>query len=125
MYATAERYLTLLNKFGEDVPIGEEVDVSVDDLSQALFCTPRNVKIILRKLQGEGLIEWRTGRGRGNRSRIAFLREGEQLLLDWAQRLAKEGEYKTAFDAIQSFRSGAAIKERFLQWLNGHFGYET
>ncbi|MFD0670184.1 ABC transporter substrate-binding protein [Cohnella sp. GCM10027633] len=125
MYATADRYLTLLNKFGDGDRIGEEVDVTVEDLAQALFCTARNVKIILRKLQGEGLIEWHAGRGRGNRSRIVFLREGEPLLLDWAQRLAREGDYKQAFEAIQSYRHGIAFKERFVQWLNGHFGYET
>lgn len=125
MYAVAERYLTLLNKFGDGVRIGDEVDVTVEDLAQALYCTARNVKIILRKLQSEGLIEWRAGRGRGNRSRILFLREGEPLLLDWARRLARDGEYKQAFDMIQSYRHGSAVKEQFVQWLNGHFGYEA
>lgn len=125
MYPAAERYLTLLNAFGDPAGNVSAAEVSIDELAMALFCTTRNVKIILHKLVEEGLIEWQAGRGRGNRSRMTFLADREPLLMGWAQELAEKGEYKQAFELLQTYSKGTAVKERFVQWLNSHFGYES
>lgn len=124
MYPAAERYLILLDKFGGSEEIGATTEVSLDELSLALFCTIRNVKIIIRKLVDEGLIEWQAGRGRGNRSHLNFLVERETLLQGWAQELARKGEYKQAFEFLKENDRNGNAKERFVQWLDGHFGYE-
>ncbi|WP_052476342.1 SgrR family transcriptional regulator [Cohnella kolymensis] len=125
MYPAVERYLTLHNTFGGTEVKCPEAEVSIDELSRTLFCTTRNVKIILHKLVEEGLIEWQAGRGRGNRSRIKFLADRDPLLLEWAKQMAEKGEYKQAFELLQTYSEGTAVKERFVQWLNGHFGYES
>jgi MarR-like DNA-binding transcriptional regulator SgrR of sgrS sRNA len=125
MYLAAERYLTLLNAFGASDGNVSSAEVSIDELAVVLFCTTRNVKIILHKLVEEGLIEWQAGRGRGNRSRMTFLADREPILMEWAQQLAEKGEYKQAFELLQTYSQGSDAKDRFVQWLNSHFGYES
>ncbi len=125
MNTSVDRYLSLVKQFGNGDGIGKPVEVSMDELALALFCTTRNVKIIIRKLVEEGLIEWQAGRGRGNLSKLTFLAEKEPLLMELAQELSRKGEYKQAFDLLQTYSQSAAAKDRFLLWLNSHFGYEA
>jgi MarR-like DNA-binding transcriptional regulator SgrR of sgrS sRNA len=125
MYPAAERYLMILNKLGNQDNSGSTVDVSMDELALILFCTTRNVKIIIKKLVEEGMITWEAGRGRGNLSKLTFLVEKEPLLMEWAQELSRKGEYKQAFDLLQTYSQIPAVKERFVIWLNNHFGYEA
>ncbi|WP_246317000.1 SgrR family transcriptional regulator [Paenibacillus agri] len=119
----AERYLTLYERFGGDSSGGMPVEATLEGLSEALFCTTRNAKLILRKLEEEELIDWLPGLGRGNRSRIAFKADKERFLLQLAQSRAEKGDYKQAFELLQSFGEGTQAKPKFLEWLNGQFGY--
>lgn len=125
MLAMAERYLTLFNKFGDSEKSGSSVEVSMDELALTFYCSTRNVKIIIRKLVEEGLIQWQAGRGRGNLSQLTFLVEKEPLLMEWAQQMSRKGEYKSAFELLQTYSQSLALKERFVHWLNSHFGYEA
>ncbi|MBB6670353.1 ABC transporter substrate-binding protein [Cohnella nanjingensis] len=125
MQATAERYLELMERLGSPAGGGDRIEVSLEELSACWFCTTRNAKLIVRKLVEDGLIVWHAGRGRGNRSHLTFLAERDSLLLQVSQQLAEKGEYKQAFEGINSHDPGGAVKERFVQWLNGHFGHDT
>jgi MarR-like DNA-binding transcriptional regulator SgrR of sgrS sRNA len=125
MYATVEKYLMILNKFGKSYENGMAVEVSIEELAQALYCTTRNAKMIIRKLIEEGLIEWQSGRGRGNLSRLTFLAAKEPLLMEWAQGMSRKGDYKQAFELLQTNSEGAAVTDRFVHWLNDHFGYQA
>lgn len=125
MYTMAERYLILLNKFDDNEKVGLTVEVSMDELASDFYCSTRNVKIIIRKLVEEGLIHWQAGRGRGNLSKLTFLAEKEPLLMGWAQQMSFRGEYKQAFELLQTYSKSLALKERFVHWLNSHFGYEA
>ncbi|AZN42716.1 ABC transporter substrate-binding protein [Paenibacillus albus] len=122
---TAERYLDLYHRFAGETSIGTPIEVSLEDLADVLFCTTRNVKLILRKMEEEGLIAWQPGRGRGNRSRLVFQSERDVMLLDLARRMAQRGEYKLAFELIHKHGIGSQVKERFTDWLNHHFGYRA
>lgn len=89
---TAERYVTLLNHFsGPESTEMREVEVALEDLTELFHCTERNVKLIIRKLQEEELIEWHPGRGRGHRSRLVFRIGRPAFLLQLAQTLAQKG----------------------------------
>lgn len=121
---TAERYLTLYDRYNGDGKVEEFYEATVDELSDLLFCTPRNAKLVLRKLEEERLIRWSPGVGRGNRSRIAFLSDKETFLLDTSRSLVERGDYKHSFELVDRFSEGTGAKEKFLDWLNGHFGYE-
>ena len=49
---------------------GEAEEISVSEIADILYCTPRNAKLILAKLEGLQWIAWK--RGRGNKSEIRF-----------------------------------------------------
>ncbi|GIO29651.1 MULTISPECIES: ABC transporter substrate-binding protein [Paenibacillus] len=119
-----EQYLMLHSRFSNGKESGVPIEVTLEDLSEALYCTVRNAKLILRKLVDEGWVDWLPGRGRGNYSRITFQEEKEDFLLNLAIELAQDGDYRHAFEKIGSYSSGTQAKERFLDWLNGHFGYK-
>ncbi|MFC5467550.1 ABC transporter substrate-binding protein [Cohnella suwonensis] len=127
MNALLDKYLMILNKLGPNSETGAEIEATTEEVAGALYCTTRNAKLVIRKLADEGLIRWRAGRGRGNASRLAFLAEKDDLLLDYAQRLSSKGEYKQAFELFQAYdaRDGGGVHEKYLQWLNGHFGYSV
>ncbi|MCC3373161.1 SgrR family transcriptional regulator [Cohnella sp. REN36] len=120
---TAERYLTLYERFGGETSEGQPVEATLEELSETLYCTPRNAKLILHRLEEEGLIDWIPGRGRGNRSRIAFKVQKESFLLDLSQCHAEQGDYRLSFELLQSYGGGTQAKPKFLEWLNGQFGY--
>ncbi|REE86114.1 MarR-like DNA-binding transcriptional regulator SgrR of sgrS sRNA [Paenibacillus taihuensis] len=122
---TVERYLDLYHQFAGETSIGTPVEVSLEDLADVLFCTTRNVKLVLRKMEEEGLIAWQPGRGRGNRSRLIFQSDRDTMLLDLARVMAQRGDYKLAFELIHKHGKGSQVKERFTEWLDHHFGYRA
>ncbi|WP_127529369.1 SgrR family transcriptional regulator [Paenibacillus kobensis] len=118
-----ERYLTLYQRFAGELGAGATVEAALEQVSDALYCTERNAKLILRKLTEKGYIEWKAGRGRGNRSRITFREDREALLLDLSRAYAEDGEYNKAFYLLQTFGEGTAASEKFMEWMNGTFGF--
>ncbi|MFB5269184.1 ABC transporter substrate-binding protein [Paenibacillus enshidis] len=116
--------MLLFEHFGKNTELGDPVEVKLEQLSEALYCTPRNAKLILAKLQSEQLIVWLPGRGRGNRSRIAFKVDKEAYLIEFSQNLAEQGNYKRAFDLIGTHATGTLAKPKFLEWLDKQFGYK-
>lgn len=125
MLATAERYLTILNGFDVQPNTGESIEITIDQLASAWYCTTRNAKMIVRKLSAESMIEWQAGRGRGNRSRLVLRAERDSLLLACAQEIAGRGEYKGAFEWLETYGQLSPAKEKFVAWLSEHFGYGT
>ncbi|WP_168118600.1 SgrR family transcriptional regulator [Paenibacillus sp. HB172176] len=120
-----ERYLALYTRFAEGEGIDLPIEVTLEQLAEALYCTQRNVKLILRKLAEEGDIHWQAGLGRGNRSRLTFLVAKEKKLLDMAQQHALKGEYQSAFELIGRYGEGTSARQHFVEWMNGQFGYRT
>ncbi|MEC0137464.1 ABC transporter substrate-binding protein [Paenibacillus macerans] len=122
---TAERYVTLLNHFsGPESTEMREVEVALEDLTELFHCTERNVKLIIRKLQEEELIEWHPGRGRGHRSRLVFRIGRPAFLLQLAQTLAQKGEYREAFEFLNQHEEDKPVVEQFILWMNEQFGIE-
>jgi SgrR family transcriptional regulator len=120
----ANDYLLLLQAFPEKKE-REPVPVTMAELSKVLFCTPRNVKIILTKMVRKGWITFVPGRGRGHVSELAFLIHKEKFLGQQAEELVKSGHVEQAFQLIKEFGEGTLAKEKFFQWLSGYFGYEV
>ncbi|WP_028608844.1 ABC transporter substrate-binding protein [Paenibacillus harenae] len=120
----AERYLTLYDRFGGESSNGEPVEASLEELADALHCTPRNAKLVLKKLEEDGLVTWQPGRGRGNRSHISFKEHKESFLLNLATSKAAQGDYRTSFEVLSSYGEGTEAKIKFIEWLKGRFGYQ-
>ncbi|MDQ0113358.1 SgrR family transcriptional regulator [Paenibacillus harenae] len=120
---TIERYLILYDRFADIRLAGSPMEVTMEELSDALFCSKRNTRLILQRLEEEGLIDWLPGRGRGHRSRMVFHKDKKECLLALACNRAESGDYKTAFELLGTYGDGTDAKEKFLAWLDGHFGY--
>ncbi|MFC5530185.1 ABC transporter substrate-binding protein [Cohnella yongneupensis] len=125
MLATAERYLVILNTYGIHHRKSDTIEVTIDQLASAWYCTTRNAKMIVRRLIAEEMIEWQAGRGRGNRSHLVLLAERDDVLLACAQEFADRGEYKAAFEWLEQYGQHSPAKEKFVAWLSEHFGYGT
>lgn len=119
-----ERYLTLLDRFLGSSELESPVEVTLENISAALYCTTRNAKLILRRLEQEGLIAWKPGRGRGHKSQISFFAPKEDYLFKLLQQTAAEGNYKSSFELMGEYAGNTDAKERFLEWLDGQFGYK-
>lgn len=95
----------------------------MNELAEILYCTHRNVKIILTKLVEANLIEFTPGKGRGNYSNIVFLRELEEELLKQTQGLIKDSEINRALELVKEFGEGTDVKKYIMDWVNSYFGY--
>lgn len=120
----AERYLTLYDRFEGGRSPGAPIQATLEELAETLFCTPRNAKLVLKKLEEDGLVNWMPGRGRGNRSHIVFKADKEPFLFELATSKAELGDYRVSFELIASFGGGTDVKTKFIDWLNVRFGYQ-
>ncbi len=68
--------------------VGEQVEITLQEISQILICTPRNSKLIIKKMVEQHLLIWKPGRGRGNRSQLLLLVEPDDLLFGQAKELS-------------------------------------
>ncbi|MBP1965737.1 ABC transporter substrate-binding protein [Paenibacillus aceris] len=100
-----------------------DVPVSVEEIAGYLYCTERNVKILIRKMSEMGWIVWTPGRGRGHRSAIRFLVAAEDLLLAEAKVLVEQGNLNSAMSLFHMDGLDGGVIDRFLAWLGSYFGY--
>lgn len=101
-------------------------EISVNEIAEILYCTPRNAKLILAKLEDLQWIAWKRGRGRGNKSEIRFLKAPCELLLETAKNDTKEGKIERAkylLEAYQHSCPGAVLS--YKDWLERVFGFQT
>lgn len=117
-----DQYLTLYKRFAANGDGDAFAEASLGQVAEALYCTERNAKLVLRKLLQEGLIEWQAGRGRGNRSRLAFLGDKEELLFGVSREYAERGEFNKDYDLLRKHGIDTVANERFVDWMNGQFG---
>ena len=118
----SEQYLMLHRKLAEGAE-GTSTKVTLEVIAATLFCTERNAKLVLHKMEEKAWIAWKAGRGRGNRSVLTFLANREQLLQESARQWAEKGEYKRAFELLRTYGNDIRTNESFVEWMNGHFGF--
>jgi MarR-like DNA-binding transcriptional regulator SgrR of sgrS sRNA len=75
--------------------------MSISELADLLYCTPRNVKRLLKSMENERLIYWKPGGGRGKRSKLQFKRSLNDLLPFYVEVLVTRGKYKEAIRWIK------------------------
>ncbi|OOC61835.1 ABC transporter substrate-binding protein [Paenibacillus ihbetae] len=117
-----EQYLMLHRKLADGAE-GTSTKVTLEVIAATLYCTERNAKLVLRKMEEKAWITWKAGRGRGNRSVLTFLANREQLLQESARQWAEKGEYKRAFELLRTYGNDIRTNESFVEWMNGHFGF--
>ncbi len=86
-----ERYFTLrshLNHYKRN----HRYEVKLEDLDAIWFCTRKNSKRILKKLQEAGQLMYQPGRGRGNASQIQYLTSFQKEIETHMEECVKAGE---------------------------------
>ncbi|OPH54693.1 hypothetical protein BC351_31265 [Paenibacillus ferrarius] len=99
--------------------------ITLDELADRLYCSTRNVKLLLRKMSDQNWISWKPGRGRGNVSELTFLVSAEDMISKQAMALASQGDYKGTIELIHQLGRGEALQDSFIDWLFSFFGYRA
>lgn len=94
------------------------IPVTIDQLSELLNCSSRNVKIILRRLEDMDYIHWSPGRGRGHTSRLRLLRTPNEVITDAFHTKLKQGNIKAAMDLLGRSELDDGHREQL--WLAFH-----
>ncbi|MDF2154801.1 SgrR family transcriptional regulator [Vibrio sp. CAU 1672] len=107
------QFETLFEKFA-----GKDSAVQLEDITEALFCTRRNARIVLNKLEEEGWIEWHPAAGRGKLSTLRFKRNRSDVSENLARRYLDEGKIGQALDALDNDAA------KLTQVIQGYLGLQ-
>lgn len=117
-------YLNLRKSFPHTQK-NEPFHVSMEQLAGALFCSPRNAKLIINKMSDLQWIRFSPGRGRGHTSQLTFNIDPDELVLDSAKEYVKSGDVEAALALITAPGTGMQMKGLFLEWFSRYFGYQA
>lgn len=105
---------------------GERLEVTVQNISGTLFCTERNSKLIIKKLDELNWIKWFPGRGRGNRSKLIFQKHPMSLILDRGKEIMKKGDVKSGSIFVERYSSHfPSVKGEYHSWVDSIFGHKV
>ncbi|MBY7858812.1 SgrR family transcriptional regulator [Vibrio fluvialis] len=79
---------------------GQDAETQLEDVTEILFCTRRNARIVLNKMEEEGWIEWHPAAGRGKLSQLLFKRSRADVSENLARRYLEEGKIGQALSVL-------------------------
>ncbi|MCG9788673.1 SgrR family transcriptional regulator [Vibrio mediterranei] len=79
---------------------GQDAETQLEDVTGILFCTRRNARIVLNKLEEEGWIEWHPAAGRGKLSQLIFKQNRNDVSETLARRYLEEGRIGHALNVL-------------------------
>ncbi len=74
----------------------DERETSLAEVAELLCCTPRNARLLLRRMQDQGWLSWAAEAGRGRRSRLTLLDNQESLTRRRLRDLLSQGQLAQA-----------------------------
>ncbi|MGN4422532.1 ABC transporter substrate-binding protein [Bacillus cereus group sp. MYBK30-1] len=121
-----EQYMNLWLQYGKGRSEGEKLEITIQTVSETLFCTERNSKLIIKKLEELNWILWFPGRGRGNRSKLSFQKHPLSLILERGKEITKQGDVKSGIAFIERYSSYfPSLLTQFQTWIDSIFGYQV
>ncbi|PGW33087.1 peptide-binding protein [Bacillus cereus] len=121
-----EQYMHLWLQYGKGRAEGDKFEVTIQNISETLFCTERNSKLIIKKLEELNWIMWFPGRGRGNRSKLLFQKHPHSLILERGKEITKQGDVKSGSAFIERYSSHfPLLQTQFQTWIDSIFGYQV
>lgn len=94
---------------------GQDCGVQLEDITEILFCTRRNARIVLNKMEEEGWLEWHPAPGRGKLSQLIFKRSRADVSENLARRYLEEGKIGQALKVLdQDTAKLAQVVESYL-----------
>lgn len=97
---------------------GQDSQVRIEEITEVLFCTRRNARIVLNKMDEEGWIEWHPAPGRGKLSQLNFKRNRTDVSRHLALRYLEEGKIEHALGAMNNDSAKLA------QVIEGYLGVQ-
>ncbi|MDM5239558.1 ABC transporter substrate-binding protein [Bacillus cereus] len=121
-----EQYMHLWLQYGKGRSEGEQIEITIQNISETLFCTERNSKLIIKKLEELRWIKWFPGRGRGNRSKLSFEKQPLFLILERGKEITRQGDVKSGNAFIERYSSYfPSLQTQFQTWIDSIFGYQV
>ncbi|MDP5274924.1 SgrR family transcriptional regulator [Chengkuizengella axinellae] len=117
-----EHYLRLRNHF-YTVENDVWIEVKLDQISEVLHSTKRNTNFLLRKMEDRKWIRWSPGRGRGNVSKVTFLKEKDDLIMELAKNMVLKSDLQGANSVLQTYNISSEGRGLFYIWLENQLGY--
>ncbi|EFP96516.1 SgrR family transcriptional regulator [Vibrio caribbeanicus] len=87
---------------------GKSCGIQLEDITEILFCTRRNARIVLNKMEEEGWLEWHPAAGRGKLSQLVFKRSRADVSENLARRYLEEGKITQALNVLDQDKSKLA-----------------
>ncbi|HEK9099026.1 SgrR family transcriptional regulator [Bacillus pfraonensis] len=120
-----EQYIQLWLQYGKGRTGEEKIEISLQNISEMLFCTDRNSKFIIKKLEELGWVCWFPGRGRGNRSKVSFQKNPAFLILEHGKEITKQGDVRGGKAFVEQYIVYfPSLQKQFQTWINSIFGYQ-
>ncbi|WP_067837652.1 ABC transporter substrate-binding protein [Amphibacillus sediminis] len=107
-----DRYYTLCLTYS--FSYHQPISITIADLAKLFYCSERNVKIIIKKMQERAWIDWQAGKGRGHHSRIILRLPIEDVILQYARELVDQHSIDEAIEFIQSYQLAQGTLQAFL-----------
>lgn len=121
-----EQYMHLWLQYGKGRSEGEQIEITIQNISETLFCTERNSKLIIKKLEELRWIKWFPGRGRGNHSKLSFEKQPVFLILERGKEITRQGDVKSGNAFIERYSSYfPSLQTQFQTWIDSIFGYQV
>ncbi len=120
-----DQYIELWIAYGKGKKEGEQLEITVQNISETLFCTERNSKLIIKKLHELNWIVWFPGRGRGNRSKLIFQKQPIPLILAKGKEITRKGDVKSGISFVERYSSQfPSVKKEYEVWVDSIFGHK-
>ncbi|RQW64478.1 SgrR family transcriptional regulator [Vibrio viridaestus] len=81
---------------------GKDSEIQLEDVTELLFCTRRNARIVLNKMEEEGWIEWHPAAGRGKLSKLLFKQSRNDISESLARRYLEDGKFGKALTVLDN-----------------------
>jgi MarR-like DNA-binding transcriptional regulator SgrR of sgrS sRNA len=113
-----------LRSFLNHQAVGVPQPITVEKLTEIWQCSPRYVKLIVRRLSESGFIGWQSGLGRGHSSQLTLIADSDEVLLGEVKSRVEKGRLQDALDLLTRF-GGDSVKQQFMEWLSQDIGFST
>jgi MarR-like DNA-binding transcriptional regulator SgrR of sgrS sRNA len=101
------------------------ISVQTNQIADILHCSLRNTRILLKKMNAEGFIDWKSGKGRGNRSYLAFQLPLSSVVILHFQGLIQQNKINEAVQFLDRKEIPMEIKKKCYHHLRPSFGLHS
>ncbi|EST11086.1 ABC transporter substrate-binding protein [Sporolactobacillus laevolacticus] len=103
----------------------QRIETSIKECATIFYCSERNAKLIIHKMEDLHWIRWISGLGRGNKSHIVFLKTLDALVDRQVSTFISAGQLDKALNYIQSHALPEGLSKQCYERIKQEFGYKV